>query len=806
MDRREFIGSAVLVAASSAWAESGRRSIHVCPRGDDLAAGTLHAPVKTIECALERARTLRAKRMQAVTIYIAEGRYELSETLKVSDEGSAAAPLRFQAEPGKQVVFSGGSALALKWLPYRNGIYQARVPAGTTTDQLFVNGQRQTLARYPNLDPTAHYLGGTAADALSPERVQRWSRPEGGYVNAMQNSLWGSLHYRITGKSADGSVALEGGWQVDRDQPRSKTLLFVEGIFEELDAPGEWFLDEAKNILYFYPPQDIDLSTARIEIVRLEQLVNIGGSAQKTARGVEFHGITFRNTLRTFMKTREQVLRSDWRIYRGGAVLLEDAEDIMFADCVFDQMGGNAVFVSGHNRRITLRGCHITKAGASGVCFFGRSEAVRIPLEGYEQTQSLATLDRTPGPRADLYPADCLVEDCLIEQTGRFEKQTAAVTIDASQRITVRHVSMYGVPRAGMNIGDGAWGGHRVEACDVFDTVLETSDHGAFNSWGRDRWWHLQGTDEDTLLSNPRTRDLPTLDAVEPNWLIGNRWACEHGWDIDLDDGSSNYRIENNLCLTGGIKLREGFLRTVRNNVAVNNTLHVHVWPAVSGDVVERNIVFVPYRPVRPRGWGAIFDYNFLHQPHSHGTRPALELQKLSGQDKHSLEGDALFRDLTTYALMPQSPARTLGIASLGAPLYGVMKPELRAMARQPDLARLRALSPSTLRSGRQLAPMQWMGATVRNLVGMGEMSEFGAPTETGVVIEKLPDGSAAARAGLLVRDLLLGVDEHNVKNTRELHALAGEWNAGQAVELHILRHQRPLKLTLVVPAALTLR
>lgn len=24
----------------------------------------------------------------------------------------------------------------------------------------------------------------------------------------------------------------------------------------------------------------------------------------------------------------------------------------------------------------------------------------------------------------------------------------------------------------------------------MFDTVLETGDHGSFNSWGRDRYWH----------------------------------------------------------------------------------------------------------------------------------------------------------------------------------------------------------------------------------------------------------------------------------------------------------------------------
>jgi len=28
-----------------------------------------------------------------------------------------------------------------------------------------------------------------------------------------------------------------------------------------------------------------------------------------------------------------------------------------------------------------------------------------------------------------------------------------------------------------------------------------------------------------------------------------NRFRSDHGWDIDLDDGASNYRIYDNVCL-----------------------------------------------------------------------------------------------------------------------------------------------------------------------------------------------------------------------------------------------------------------
>ena len=44
---------------------------------------------------------------------------------------------------------------------------QAQVPADLETEEIFINGERQILARYPNFDPSAKYFDGYAADARS---------------------------------------------------------------------------------------------------------------------------------------------------------------------------------------------------------------------------------------------------------------------------------------------------------------------------------------------------------------------------------------------------------------------------------------------------------------------------------------------------------------------------------------------------------------------------------------------------------------------------------------------------------------
>src|SRR5262249_22571008 len=147
----------------------------------------------------------------------------------------------------------------------------------------------------------------------------------------------------------------------------------------------------------------------------------------------------------------------------------------------------------------------------------------------------------------------------------------------------------------------GCWGGHLIEYNDVFNTVLETGDHGAFNSWGRDRFWLPDIETVNVAVSKDST--MPYWDAVKPIVMHDNRFHCEHGWDIDLDDGSSNYHIYNNVCLNGGLKLREGFGRIVENNVIVNNSFHPHVWYANSGDVFTHNIVSADYAPIGIRQW-----------------------------------------------------------------------------------------------------------------------------------------------------------------------------------------------------------
>jgi hypothetical protein len=752
---------------------AGAAEIHVRP-GDNLADA------------------VRAARRDKATVTVHAGTYYLPETLKLTGDDNG---LTLQAAPGETVVLSGGQKLDLQWEPYKDGIMQAKTPAGLSIDQLFVNGKRQRMARYPNYNPNVRPYGGFAADAFSKERAARWADPAGGYIHAMHAAHWGGYHYRITGKNDKGEITYEGGWQNNRQMGMHKQHRFVENIFEELDAPGEWFHNAKTSTLYYYPPAEWLGHPAQgaadqnkplmgrmpmplVEVVRLRHLVEFNG-----AKNVTLRGFIFRHSARTFMDTKEPLLRSDWTVYRGGAVLFNRSEDCAVEDCELDQLGGNAIFVNGYNRRIRIAGCDIHDTGASAVAFVGESKSVRNPLFEYNRVNNYSDIDKTPGPKTDDYPADCLVDDCLIRHVGVVEKQATGVELSMAMSITIRHCSIYDASRAGINVSEGTFGGHVIEFCDVFDTVKETGDHGSFNSWGRDRYWHLKGAPAAEL---PK---LALLDVVKPNILRNSRWRCDHGWDVDLDDGSSNYEIYNNLFLRGGLKLREGFHRKVWNNIAVNNSLHPHVWYENSGDIVTNNIWMGAYRPaIMPKGkWGKEVDFNLF-------TSEA-DRKKFAANDcdEHSLVGDPMFVDPAhgDYRVKDGSPAMKLGFKNFPMDQFGVQKASLKKIARTPELP-----TPKSGAAESRSTKNVWLGATVKDLEGE-EFSAFGVAKEDGGIhLVEVPAASALAKSGLQTGDLILGVNGKPVRNFRELSA-AMQTTKGKPAKITFVRNQSKQQTTL---------
>ena len=336
-----------------------------------------------------------------------------------------------------------------------------------------------------------------------------------------------------------------------------------------------------------------------------------------------------------------------------------------------------------------------------------------------------------------------------------------------------------------------------VEFCDVFDTVFETGDHGSYNSWGRDRYW---GSSKSVTLKLKKAIpevEFAFADAVKPIVLRNNRWRCDYGFDIDLDDGSSNYEIYNNLMLGRGLKVREGYRRIVKNNIIVNNTMHPHCWFPYSEDIFTQNILMRPYLPshmqtdlwgreVDRNRWGKEIDRNLFTTSEADRTKYAA-----NGCDAHSLVGDPMFVDPAKgdYRVKEGSPALKLGFKNFPMDQFGVISPRLKALARLPSFPEIeQRQTPAAMAK-----PLRdWQGAKLRELEEM-EFSALQVPENaTGVIVTVAPETSAAYKMGFRTGDFIQNVDKRAVRTPQEFIAAVGSVSSERRPNVSLLReHQR---------------
>jgi hypothetical protein len=467
-------------------------------------------------------------------------------------------------------------------------------------------------------------------------------------------------------------------------------------------------------------------------------------------------------------------------------VFYDGAENCSLKGCTLNNLGGNAVFFNNYNRNCEVSECQLSDIGASAFCFVGDPNAVRSPSFEYWQYVPLGQIDRISGPKTNNYPAECKVYDNLIFNSGVVEKQSAGVELSMCQRIIVSHNTIYDVPRAGINVSEGTWGGHVIEYNDVFNTVKESGDHGSFNSWGRDRYWHPDKKLMDSIVEN--NYELALADVVKPIIIQNNRMRCDHGWDIDLDDGSSNYIIRNNLCLNGGIKLREGVNRVVENNIMINNSFHPHVWFKNSNDIFRYNIVCTGYMPVNISVWGKEVDYNVF--PDSVSLKAAWD----RGTDQHSVCGRFKFVNPNEgdFRLKEGSEAFSIGFRNFAMDSFGVVLPTLKALAKKVILSSLQILDKVDADE-----VVDFMGSKVKNLTTLGERSATGMDDIRGVLVLEVAAGSAAS-SFLQANDVIL---TFNALKTNKLYDLlaARKSVTGAKVDVIIFRNQEVVEKQVIL-------
>ena len=751
-----------------------------------------------------------------VEIVLKDGVYYLEKELQMNPDQLNNRQVIIRAENEGKAILSGAVKLDLLWEKSANGVFVATIhnSKNLDIDELYVNGKYYRMARFPNYNPEAKFFGGTSGEAINPEKVAGWSNPVGGYMHALHRGLWGSKHYQITSVSETNELEFRGGWQENRaggwdENYRGgfhKDYLFVENIAEELNQPGEWFLNKETGELFVIPLQGDDLQNATVEGAKLVQLISFIGNENNPVANVTFQGITFQHTKRIFMEPYERLLRGDWSISRTAALFIQGAENVTIKDCFFENLGGNAVFVNNYNNNIQITDNYFSDLGESAICFVGDVNAVRSAAISYENTLPQNEIDLTTGPKTNNYPRNCLATGNLITKIGRVGKQVAGVFISQAEEITASNNSIYNVPRAAICINDGCWGGHIIEFNDAFNTVRESGDHGPFNSWGRDRFWQTKHNGAASEETSEQTKKRALLDCYKTVHIRNNRFSHSvdgHSWGIDLDDGTSNYHVYNNLCLGMGIKFREGFFRRAENNIIVNGFGGFHVWFPGSDDVIKNNIWVSdqPYQFIRANPkFAKEIDYNLFYNPHGGllftgvGDEMSFEEWQNFGLDQHSISANPLFVDPENgvFTVKPESPALKLGFKNFEMGNWGVTKPAfkeiVKSVERDYNYSRDFDRSFAVFKNNhRNTGKYKWMGAVVKNLAGEAEKSAAGLTDETGVLILNSPSSNDLEKSMIVSGAVILELNGEKIHTIKDLEFLCKKYK-NQEVELKLFK------------------
>ena len=298
----------VLSALCSALPIFGQE-FYVSPKGADTNPGTESRPFASLERARDAARA--AKHDAPITIWLRGGDYRRTTafTLISADSGTAAAPVIYRAIPGERVRITGGVPVK-NFKQWRGKILRADLRAQGITNygdivsrgmgrpnlaalELFFKGRPMTLARWPNTGWA--YTAASTKDkaqnqfAYQGERAARWVHAPDAWVHGYWYYDWAdhyehilfidTAHHVIDTAAPNPNYGYRAGqrWQ-------------VVNVLDELDQPGEWYLDRAAGMLYFWPPSPIASGTAEVSLLD-KPLVSIEGASY-----IEFHDLSFELT------------------------------------------------------------------------------------------------------------------------------------------------------------------------------------------------------------------------------------------------------------------------------------------------------------------------------------------------------------------------------------------------------------------------------------------------------------------------------------------------------------------------------
>ena len=645
-------------------------------------------PFRTIQRARDAMRERKALISAPFTVLVRGGKYFLKETLVLStvDNGTREHPVHYTAYPGEKPVLSGGLHV-IGWKPYKGKILRAQLPGGEggkmKSRQLFFNGKRQMLARWPSsgwaniegpAEPGSHIAfvykeGGFPSPLAKPTEAEVNVYPFVGWTNnivPIQSVDRDNRIVTLTRKVWDASDVAPWFWGM----PFMKENRFaVENVLEELDQPGEWFLDSAAGVVYFWPPEVL-AEDSEVLIPSLDTLIRLhkasyvtfsGFSLTETTGGDAYH----RPGLEAYGAMYPV---RGWK-YCGESMHLKDCSYCVVEKNHFDAVGGNALYLEGYNLRNRIRRNQFSHIGANGICLLGTKD--RHPMFNH-------------------------VVDNHIHHCGAINNYVAGVFLGLSDGNLIAHNSIHDMPHHAVNLASNGYGRNIIEYNDIRRVSTELWESPGINSW-------MDEVDP--------SKSYIMRDAERAGHIIRHNFL-EQTQGIAFDDYASNCVVYGNIVVGKmGFGVHGGKNNVFENNILVECKQYGIVYsdsvserPASwqmsgfnTGNRFRNNIIYCTSDPEKAFLYTIYYytdrliaesDYNLFFNAEGRymvldesGKLGAKELplddwQKL-GYDTNSLIGDPLFVDPKRgdYRLRPESPAFQLGFQPIPIDRIGI-RPE----------------------------------------------------------------------------------------------------------------------------------
>jgi hypothetical protein len=547
-----FSGCRALVAALALLPAAlfAATEIHIAPLGNDANPGTAAQPVATPQGAQVRARSLiRAALKDAVEVIFAGGTYGMAAPLELrpEDSGTAAFPVTWKAAAGAEVVLSGGKQIAGTWTN-DGGIWHTDL-TGTGLGahqwnfrQLFVNGNRAVRARYPNVTAADPFLYATGAIgnpkgafdhlAIKLSLIKaNWGAAADAQINVVPQSRFFNQWNTVTAVNPkNGRIDIaesERHRLIDRG-----SWFWIEGVQEELDEPGEWFLNPKTGRLFYMPPAGVNPNNQSIIAPFLNRIVNVKGdvNAGTHVTHLHFDGLTFRHT--TF--TLGQI---EARVHTDTAIMFENTSDSSVNNCHFENIGGYALWLHLDSQRNVFDRNTVSYSGGGGVLVTGSRFAYMDDSKIY-----------TPGEAAaKVAPILNEITRNTVEHCGKIRYYGGGVHLDSrpfsmtmSPGNYIAHNHFNDLSRNGV-FAFRNQGGNVVEYNHIHNTMQTTIDGGCIH--------------------------LATMNTINaPNYILNNYLYDIWGWKqqssgtpvrtlangVFLDWDTSNTTVKDNWIYNAG--------------------------------------------------------------------------------------------------------------------------------------------------------------------------------------------------------------------------------------------------------------